>query len=123
MDDVKYLFVYGTLMKEGALNLFLKGGFDFVGEAILKNGRLYEHDHLPIIISGKENVIGEVYEIKKPFRLSILDKIERNYNRIVSDVEMKDESIKAFAYFYKYPALVKNNPRFVKIESGDWKNK
>ena len=120
MDDVKYLFVYGMLKKKRALSYLLLLGFNYVGEAILKNVELYKHNFSPIVISGKGEVFGELYKIEKPPHLLILDKVEHNYNRIISDVRINNKIVKAFVYFYKYPDFIKDNRNFIKIKSGNW---
>ncbi len=130
MDDVKYLFVYGMLKRKHRLNLFLKSGFRFVDEAIIKDSELYNYCGSARLIFGKGEVYGEVYEILKPSRLFLLDKIERNYDRVVSEVKIKDtvdnlrlSKVKVFVYFSKHPELVKEDFKSFKIESGNWKNK
>ncbi len=123
VDDKKYLFVYGLLKRKQCLNLFLRGGFKFVDEAIIKNSELYNYCGSVRLISGKGKVYGEVYEILKPSLLFLLDKIEHNYNRVVSEVEIKNKKVKAFVYFSKYPNLMKENPNSFKIKSGKWGEK
>ncbi len=120
MDDVKYLFVYGMLKRKRILNYLLLLGFNFIGEAILKNAELYKYNFSPLIISGKDEVFGELYKIKKQSHLLLLDKVEHNYNRIISDVKIKNKIVKAFVYFYKFPDFVRGSQNFIKIKSGNW---
>lgn len=121
-ENIKHLFVYGTLMNGGGLHyLLLKKGFKFISKAKLNHYELYHHDRIPLIISGDGEVFGEVYEIKNSTCLKYLDVVEHNYDRIISDVICKGKKIKIFVYSYKYPKSIKNNFNFVKIEDGDFK--
>ena len=123
MGDTKYLFVYGMLKRKHGLNFFLRSGFRFVDEVILKNSELYNYHGSARLIIGKGEVRGEVYEILKPSRLSFLDRIEHNYDRIVSGIEIKNKKVKAFVYFSKSPEVVKGDPISIKIKSGNWGEK
>jgi len=121
-NGVKHLFVYGTLMKGLRLHyLMLKKGFKFISKAKLKSYDLYQHNEIPLIISGKGEVYGEVYEILKPICLKYLDRVEHNYNRIIAEVKIKNKTIETFVYSSKYPQCVEINKNFQKIKSGDYR--
>lgn len=93
------IFVYGSL-REGMYNYdkYLKGNSIFLGYGYVK-GSLYSLKGVsyPAILEGKENILGEVYEIDDEL-LKEIDALEEyvpgdpnnDYNRILTTIYMQD---------------------------------
>ena len=117
----KKIFVYGTLMKGGDLNNYLKN-CKFLGVGKLNNFAMYSNGYYPMIKRKiNSSVFGEIYlvsseEYKK--LIPLLDYIEREYKRIEVFVEFNKKLVKVETYVYNYPT---NNLYLIK--SGNWKLK
>lgn len=70
----KTIFVYGTLLKGLSRNSVLKDS-EFLGLAYCQ-GTLINLGSFPGLITGEDNVIGELYKLSDNKILEILDQIE-----------------------------------------------
>src|SRR5438309_8776532 len=79
MPQPKYLFVYGTLMNGmEASDLLLKQGARLLGRAAIP-GRLYDLGEYPAARPAEnagETILGELYELKRPEKITQIDEYE-----------------------------------------------
>ncbi len=124
--DPKFIAFYGSLMTSfGAQkDLGVEGDFEFVGVCRM-SGRLFDLGEYPGVIESErpeDTVIGELYRIKVPRGIKVLDEyegIEREtpetspfVRRVVRLVEPATES---WMYFYQWPVTAEQQ-----VASGDW---
>jgi len=120
MEDLKLLFVYGTL-KSGCSSEYadmLHSSADFMGRASIA-GRLYRiADYPGAVLSDKraDRVHGEVFQMHDPDALlEALDAYEgSSYERVWCPIEMEDGE-QATAWVYTYRESIEGKPQ---IESG-----
>ncbi len=120
MQDLKLLFVYGTL-KTGCSNKYadlLHASADFMGRATL-TGRLYRIAEYPGAVLSEdptERVHGEVFELHDPGTLlEELDAYEGStYQRVWCAIEMEGGE-QATAWVYAYSESIDGKER---IDSG-----
>ncbi|HLJ44920.1 MAG TPA: gamma-glutamylcyclotransferase family protein [Bryobacteraceae bacterium] len=122
MEDLKLLFVYGTL-KSGCSNQYadlLHSSSDFMGRASIA-GRLYRIAEYPgAVLSDNpaDRVHGEVFQMHdSDALLEALDAYEGStYERVWCPIEMEDGE-QATAWVYTFRESIEGKPR---IKSGDF---
>ncbi|NLY67026.1 MAG: gamma-glutamylcyclotransferase [Tissierellia bacterium] len=132
--DVKYLFVYGSLM-EGFFNSekALIGQVEKRIRAKTK-GRLYHlaNKGYPAMVDGDDTIYGELLVMKDLKGIfPTLNKIENyygendpknEYNRVVIEVETLDgEKVLAYAYKYNEDNVENQKDEKIYIPDGDWR--
>lgn len=107
---MKYLFVYGSLMKGEKASCILEN-CKYCGKYILRDYAMYNLGEYPGIVPQKgENVLGEVYRISE----SIIPQLDRYevegslYIRKTVAVSKSDKQIYAMSYIYNHD-IIKNN--------------
>lgn len=133
----KYLFVYGSL-RDGFFNFDKYIKDEVISRKLGKiKGTLYHMPNkgYPAVLSGDEDIIGEVIEVRNwDENLKALDDMEgyisegnkdNEYNRELLDVEIidgnKGEKVKAFSYLYNMNDKDAFEKHSVYIPHGDWK--
>lgn len=133
MSKALYVFVYGTLRRGERADL-ARSQKAFDAEFICKdeiNGRIYHLGAFPGVKTeaydafdpSAPRIIGEVFLIKTPALMSILDHYE-GYDEEAPDqglynrVEVRTKGgYKVWVYTYNHPVTDEQ-----RIETGDWKN-
>lgn len=125
-EERKYVFVYGTLLREESNHARLKHAAmaaeraSLSGASLIDTGRGYP----AMLLGGDGAVAGEVYAVDER-TLRSLDELEdyygegdrRNeYDRIEIDVEAGERIIRAWTYVYRSAPS-----NAVPIPSGDWR--
>lgn len=99
------VFVYGTLLKgENNHNAYLKESV-FVGEGNIVGYEMYDLGYYPGIVSGKGNVLGEVYYVTEETlsRIDILEGEGSLYIKTWVRVRMKNgKRVAAWVYVYNH---------------------
>ncbi len=127
---IDYLFVYGTLRKNGGseLSQFLLKHANYVGEATFQ-GKLFNVHHYPGVIeseNSQDRVLGELYQLTKPeVLLPLLDDYEEctadypkphEYSREAKELMSHELGlIKSWIYLYKH-----DTSKLEHIQSGDY---
>jgi gamma-glutamylcyclotransferase (GGCT)/AIG2-like uncharacterized protein YtfP len=123
-----HLFVYGTLRRGHAhpMHASLSSAASFVGEARVR-GRLYLVAHYPglVLDDASSWVLGELYHLRDPSVLPLLDDFEgvgpdhpepREYRRVERTVELlSGGGCSAWVYEYARPTEER-----LRIHSGDF---
>jgi gamma-glutamylcyclotransferase (GGCT)/AIG2-like uncharacterized protein YtfP len=130
VNNTRNLFVYGTLRRDTQHELFrlLARRARFLGDATV-SGKLYDLGNYPgLIYPGNGRVLGEVYEIDRPYWESVIDRLDEyegctpsdpqphEYRREVVSVQLTSgETLPAWAY------VLNREPRNLReIQSGDY---
>lgn len=103
MNSVNIL-VYGTLM-QGYRNHFLIEDQKFLGNCKVKGFDMYHVHSFSGVVEGKGQIEGEVYQVDESL-LPALDKLESlgyMYDREEVEVEIQEETIKAWMYTWLLP--------------------
>jgi gamma-glutamylcyclotransferase (GGCT)/AIG2-like uncharacterized protein YtfP len=131
MREIKYLFVYGTLMNGMEANELLgREGARFVGRGAMP-GALYDLGEYPAVVKNDDRggmVHGELYELTRPDILGNLDEYEdyrpgRSSSLFVREhvlVRRLDNGRKVTAWTYVYNPR-RSLRRAKRIESGDYR--
>jgi gamma-glutamylaminecyclotransferase len=120
-NDPFLLFVYGTLMRDGA-NHALLAGQRFLGPARTRPGyALFNFgDHPGMVASARDGmaVHGELYEVARS-RIPTLDELEEAPTQFrLEPVEVEGAAGPVYAYFYQ------QDPRDLALcEGGRWRNR
>lgn len=125
------IFVYGTL-REGMhnFNRVLKGRTDKITPAVIKGYDMLNLGSYPGIISGTNEITGELMDIKSTMylqTLQLLDKLEgydpsqkgkSPYHREIQKIVLEDgKVIDAYVYVYNKKLGISG---FEFVDSGDW---
>ena len=121
--DPKLIAVYGSLRAGCALpnQPDLAAGLKDLGRCILA-GALYDLGDYPGLLPGRGRVIGELYELRDPGVLVVLDEYEEYDRRAPSQSEyvrrlarLIEPAVDAWVYYYNRGV----DPRS-RVASGDW---
>ena len=111
----KRIFVYGTLKSGFGLNPYMNN-FKLLGIGKLKGFDMYSNGYFPMIVKGKGEVVGEVYEIENgETEIAVLDKIEGAYNRTKIKAKLNKNFTDVEAYIYKGDAT-----NLQQVKNGVW---
>jgi len=109
------IFVYGTLRKGEGLNHYLKA-FKFLGVGKLKGYKMYSNGYYPMIVTGTEEIVGEVYEIEDGAQeMVMLDRIECAYTRTKVKIKLNGKLTAVETYVYNGDVT-----HLDYLESGNW---
>lgn len=130
MNQVNYLFVYGTLMKNfnNEFATYIRDRCNYIGKGYF-NGLLFDLGEYPgaiYIAELKKKVFGNVFEVTSSFTELIqkLDEYEEvgeqfdypnEYRRDKVTIHLEDQSLECWAYLYNRDVNFKNL-----IISGDY---
>ncbi len=131
MTTLKYLFVYGTLMRGMDSNELMDiAGARFVGPACI-TGDLYDLGSYPAAVKGEApqaTVVGEIYEIAHSGAIEVLDQYERCnpedeaslFIREIATAKRMDtgKPVRVWTYFYNPRRSLSRAKR---IASGDYR--
>lgn len=120
-SEKSYIFVYGTLMRNGCLHGHLKDAA-FISDALLTDHAMYNvTDWYPgIKKEKKKHVIGEVFKVDQAM-IEVLDNVEGSaYDRKIEIVTLIPSMEKKLAYVYEYNGQIDGCS---KIVDGVWKDK
>jgi gamma-glutamylcyclotransferase (GGCT)/AIG2-like uncharacterized protein YtfP len=111
------LFAYGTLMRGHALHAVLARGAAFAGAGHAR-GTLLDLGPYPGLVEGRGRVRGEVYELRAPELLSVLDREEGyNFERRRATVTLAGgRRVRAWLYRYRGPRHAATV-----VRGGDWR--
>lgn len=108
------LFVYGTLQRGGEFHHLLShAGTEFIGSGKTATKYPLLLDEYPCLIDqpGRgHNVTGEVYRIAEPKQWHSVDRLEghpEEYRRRIETIHLESGTVKAHAYFYLHPDLLR----------------
>ena len=102
MDNKKYVFVYGTLMRNYRNHGYMNDSA-YIGDGSIDGFEIYDLGTYPGIIEGKGVVLGEVYQITEDTekRLDFLEEEGSLYLKKQVNVRVDDnQTITAFVYVY-----------------------
>ena len=101
-DIEKYVFVYGTLMKNQRNHEYLNHSI-YIGDGVIDGYQMYDLGTYPGIVEGKGTVFGEVYQITKETenRLDYLEDEGNLYLKKLVVVRLNNnQTVIAMVYVY-----------------------
>ena len=101
-NSIKYVFVYGTLMKNQRNHEYLNCSI-YIGDGVIDGYQMYDLGTYPGIVEGKGTVLGEVYQITEEteMRLDYLEDEGNLYLKKLVIVRLKNnQTVNAMVYVY-----------------------
>lgn len=119
VEDVHYVFVYGTLRQGGQLHKAMDGA-TFIGSCCLHGAvrMVSVNDWYPALVEDKvfHTIRGECYAVSEE-KLVLLDRVEGTASGLYSRKQMMIDGRQCWVYIFCKPSSIKYAPE---IESGDW---
>lgn len=113
MENKHYVFVYGTLKKDGHNNYILESG-EYVGEGVLECYLMLSLGTFPTIVpaSSIDKVYGEIYKVNDNvlMGLDMLERVEEGlYTREKLDIVQENGNyFEEEVYVYVYGGIMEN---------------
>ena len=116
---MKYVFVYGTLLKDER-NHYLLENSEYVGKGHINNYYMFNVLTYPGIHSGNGKVLGEVYKVdnKTEKLLDQLEEVGYLYDKVLEKVYLEN-NIELNAYVYVY--ILDKKEDFLHLNEYSWK--